>query len=78
MNPEIQSIGPLDLAGVAVATPAAVLVKMEVLVCLSVVLICLSCVCTRLPWVLDQVATSVKKQFGPFLVCVRVAMVFGG
>ena len=31
MNPEIQSTGPLDLAGVAVATPAAVLVKMKAL-----------------------------------------------
>ena len=64
MNPEIQPTSPLDLAGVAVATPAADLVKMKVLVCLGVVLICLACVSTRLSWVLDKVATSVEKQFG--------------
>ena len=68
MNPEIQPTSPLDLAGVAVATPAAGLVKMKVLVCLGVVLICLACVSTRLPWVLDKVATSVEKQFGPSAV----------
>ena len=47
------------------ATPAAGLVEMEVLMCLGVVLICLACVSTRLPWVLDKVAKSVEKQFGP-------------
>ena len=52
----------------AVATPTAGLVKMKVLVCLGVVLICLACVSTRLPWVLDKVATSVEKQFGPSAV----------
>ena len=52
----------------AVATPAPGLVKMKVLVCLGVVLICLACVSTRLPWVLDKVATSVEKQFGPSAV----------
>ena len=36
MNPEIQPTRPLDLAGVAVATPAAGLVKMKMLVCLGV------------------------------------------
>ena len=51
-----------------VATPAAGLVKMEVLVCLGVVLICLACVSTRLSWVLHKVATSVEKQFGPSAV----------
>ena len=68
MNPEIQPTSPLDLAGVAVATPAAGLVKMKVLVCLGVVLICLACVSTRLSWVLDKVATSAEKQFGPSAV----------
>ena len=36
MNPEIQPTRPLDLAGVAVAPPAAGLVKMKMLVCLGV------------------------------------------
>eukprot|EP00614_Pseudopedinella_elastica_P004112 CAMPEP_0172592418 /NCGR_PEP_ID=MMETSP1068-20121228/11387_1 /TAXON_ID=35684 /ORGANISM="Pseudopedinella elastica, Strain CCMP716" /LENGTH=45 /DNA_ID= /DNA_START= /DNA_END= /DNA_ORIENTATION= len=44
MNPEIQPTSPLDLAGEVVATPAADLVKMKVLVFLGVVLICLACV----------------------------------
>ena len=56
------------------ATPAAGLVEMEVLVCLGVVLICLACVCTRLPWVLDKVATSVGKQFGPSAVYVELEL----
>ena len=34
------------------AAPAVGLVGMEALMCLSVVLICLACVSTRLPWVL--------------------------
>ena len=36
MNPEIQPTSPLNLAVVAVATPAAGLVKMKVPVCLAV------------------------------------------
>ena len=52
----------------AVATPAAGLVKMKVPVCLGVVLICLACVSTRLPWVLGNVATSVEKQLSPSTV----------
>ena len=68
MNPEIQPTSPLDLAGVAVAIPAAGLVGMKVLVCLGVVLICLACVSTRLSWVLDKIATSVEKQFSPSAV----------
>ena len=68
MNPEIQPTSPLDLAGVAVATPAAGLVKMKVPVCLGVVLICLAYVSSRLPWVLDKVATSVEKRFCPSAV----------
>ena len=51
-----------------VAAPAAGLVEMEVLVCLGVVLICLACVSTRLPWVLDKATASVEKQFGPSAV----------
>ena len=54
MNPEIQPTSPLDLAGLAVATPAAGLVEMKVSVCLGVVLICLACVSTRLPGVLEK------------------------
>ena len=68
MNPKIQPTSPLDLAGALVAAPAAGQGEMEVLMCLGVVLICLACVCTRLPWVLDKVATSVEKQFGPSAV----------
>jgi len=68
MNPEIQPTSPLDLAGVAVATPAAGLVEMKLLVCLGVVLICLACVSTRLSLVLEKVATSVEKQFSPSAV----------
>ena len=68
MNPKIQPTSSLDLAGVAVTTPAAGLVKMKALVCLGAVLICLACVSSRLPWVLDEVATSVEKQFGPSAV----------
>ena len=49
----MQPTSLLDLAGVAVATPAAGLVKMKVLLCLGVALICLACV---------------SKQFGPFAV----------
>ena len=44
------------------ATPAAGLVETKVLVCLGAVLICLACVSTRLPWVLDKAATSAVKQ----------------
>ena len=62
MNPEIQPTSPLDLAGLAVATPAAGLVKMKEPVCLGVVLIHLACVSTRLSWVLEKIATSVEKQ----------------
>ena len=58
INPEIQPTSPLDLAGVVVATFAAGLVKMEVLVFLGVALICLACVGARLPWGLDKVAAS--------------------
>ena len=69
MNPEIQPTSPLDLAGVAVATPAAGLVKMKVLVCLGVVLICLACVCTRLSWVLGKVAKSLFFVLGRLSDC---------
>ena len=65
MNPEIKPTSPLDLAGELVATPTAGLVKMEVLVFLGVILICLACVGGQLPWVLDKVAASVEKQFDP-------------
>ena len=68
MNPEIRPTSPSDLAGVVVATPAAGLVKMIVLVFLGVVLICLACVGARLPWVLDKVAASIEKQFCPSAV----------
>ena len=44
--------------------PAVGLVEMKLLMCLGAVLICLTCGSTRLPWVLDKVATSVEKQFG--------------
>ena len=50
------------------ATPTAVLVEMEVLMCLGAALICPACVSTRLPWVLDKVTASVEKQFGPSAV----------
>ena len=43
------------------AAPATCLVEMEVRVCLGVVIICLACVSTRLPWVLDEVTASVEK-----------------
>ena len=46
-----------------VAAPAAGLAEMEVLMCLGAVLICLTCVSMRLPWVLDKVTESVEKQF---------------
>ena len=37
--------------------------------CLGVVLTCLACVSTPLPWALDKVtAASVEKQFGPSAV----------
>ena len=45
-----------------VAAPAAGLVEMKVLMCLGVVLICPTCVSTRLPWVLDKAAASVEKE----------------
>ena len=51
-----------------VAAPAAGLVEMAVLICLGVVLICLACVSTRLPWALDKVTASVEKEFGPSAV----------
>ena len=51
-----------------VAAPATGLVEIKVLVCLGVALICLACVSTRLPWVLDKIATSVEKQLGPSAV----------
>ena len=41
------------------AAPAAGLVEMKVPMCLGVALICLACVRTRLPWVLDKVTASV-------------------
>ena len=41
---------------------------MAVFMCLGVALICLACVSTRLPWVLDKVKASAEKQFGPFAV----------
>ena len=50
------------------AAPTAGLVEMEVLVCLGAVLICLTFVSTRLPWVLDKVRLSVEKEFGPSAV----------
>ena len=68
MNPEIQPTSLQDLASVVVATPAAGLVKMKVLVFPGAVLICLACVGARLPWVVDKVAASVEKQFGPSAV----------
>ena len=40
------------------------LVEMEVLMCLGVVLISLTCGSTRLPWVLDKATVSVEKQLG--------------
>ena len=46
-----------------VAASVAGLVEMEVLMCLGVVLICLTCVRPRLPWVLDKVTASVEKHF---------------
>ena len=67
-NPEIQPTSLLDLAGVVVATPAAGLMETKILVFLGAVLICLACVSTRLPWVLDKVAASAEKQFGPSAV----------
>ena len=45
------------------AALAAGLVEMEVLVCFGVVLICLACVSTQLPWVLE-IPASVEKQSG--------------
>ena len=63
MNPEIKPKSHLDLAGAVVAAPAAGLVEMEVLVCLGAVLICLACVITRLPWVLDKVTASIEIFF---------------
>ena len=68
MNPEIQSISPLDLASVVVAIPAAGPVKMKVLVFLGVVLVCLACAGAWLPWVLDKVEAPAEKQFGPSAV----------
>ena len=50
------------------AAPAAGLVEMKVPVCLGVVLICLACVGTWLPWILDKVTASVEKEFGPSAV----------
>ena len=41
---------------------------MKVSVCLGVVLICLACVSTRLPWILDKATASVEKEFGPSAV----------
>ena len=46
------------------AAPAAGLVEMEVRMCLGVVLICLTFVITRLPWVVDKATESAEKQFG--------------
>ena len=56
------------MAGAVVAAPAAGLVKMEVPLCLGVVLIFLECASTRLLWVLGKVTASVEKQFGPSAV----------
>ena len=50
MNLKIQPTSPLDLAGVVVATPAAGLVKMKVLVFLGAVLISLACVVLLSKW----------------------------
>ena len=44
------------------------LVEILVLMCFGAVLICLACVSTRLPWVLDKATASVEKQFGPSAV----------
>ena len=70
MNPEIQPISPLDLAGTVMAAPAAVLMEVKVLVCLGVALICLACVNTLPPRVADKTTASADKQFEPgsFLV----------
>ena len=57
-----------------VAAPTAGLVEMEVLVCLGVVLICLACVSTRLPWVLNKVTASVEKEFGPSSIHLPLAI----
>ena len=54
------------------AAPDAGLVEMEVLMCLGFVLICLTCVRTRLPWVLGKVTASAEKQFGPSAVYCKV------
>ena len=68
MNPEIQPTSPLDLAGLVVATPAAGLVKMKVLVLLGDALICLACVGARLPWVFSIrcLKSAVLFLAGPF------------
>ena len=50
------------------AAPAAGLVEIQVPISLGVVLICLACLSTRLPWVLDKVTASVEKQFCPSAV----------
>ena len=41
--------------------------------CLGVALICLACVSTRLPWVLDKFMKSVEKQFGLFYAPFRLS-----
>ena len=41
---------------------------MEVPMCLGVVLICFTCVSTRLPWVLDKATAPAEKQLGPSAV----------
>ena len=41
---------------------------MKVLLCLDAVLICLECVVTRVPWVLDKATVSAENQFGPSAV----------
>ena len=45
--------------------PTAGLVEVEVFVRFSVVLVCFVRVRTRLPWVFDEIAAPVEKQFGP-------------
>ena len=57
-----------------VAAPAADLVEMKVPMCLGVVLVCLACVSTRLPWVLEKVTAPAERQFGSSAVLSFLAL----
>ena len=61
----MQLASSLALACAVVAASAAGLAKIRVLMCLGVVLFCLACVGTRLPWVLGEATAAVEKKFGP-------------